>query len=63
MKENNDARLSEEEEEAFFRSFMQKVAAEEGRRALEENERLKADPNFTVPETLWQKAMEVIGGD
>lgn len=38
------------------------MAVEEGRRAIEENEHLKADPNFAVPESLHQKAMEILEG-
>lgn len=57
-----DLRELEQQEEEFFREAMQHYAAEEGRRAIEENERLKADPDFEVPASLYKKAMELLGG-
>lgn len=55
-------RCHEDLEEEIFRDMMQEVAAEEGRRAIEENERLKNDPSFAVPESLHKKAMDLLGG-
>lgn len=52
--------VSEKQEESFFYEAMQFVAAEEGRKAIEENERLKNDPDFVVPETLKQKLIEIL---
>ena len=51
-----------EYKEENFAELMRAYAAEEGKRLLEENERLKADPNFVVPESLHQKCMEILGG-
>lgn len=52
----------EEYEEEVFCEVMDYVAAEEGRRAIEENERLKNDPNFTVPEETHKKMLDLLGG-
>ena len=52
----------EKMEEDFFRKAMQHVVAEEGRWAIEENERLKADPNFVVPEETYKKMLDLLGG-
>lgn len=52
----------EDVEEEAFAEMMQRMAAEQGAQALAENERLKNDPNFTVPETLHKKCMELLGG-
>ena len=48
--------------EENFAELMQAYAAEEDKRLIEENERLKNDPNFTVPEDLHRKCMEMILG-
>lgn len=55
-------RLLVDLEEVIFGEMMQEVAAEEGRRAIEENERLKNDPNFVVPEETHKRMMEIIMG-
>lgn len=55
-------RCTEDLEEEIFRDAMQHMAAEEGARLIEENERLKNDPNFVVPEHVYQKGMEILGG-
>ena len=52
--------LLERLEETVFALMMDEVAKEEGRRALEENERLKADECFVVPETTYRKALATI---
>lgn len=55
-------RLLVDLEEEIFREMMQEVAAEEGWRLIEENERLKADPNFVVPEETHKRMMDLIMG-
>ena len=52
--------LLERLEETVFALMMDEVAKEEGRKALEENERLKADECFVVPETTHRKALATI---
>lgn len=52
--------LLERLEETVFALMMDEVAKEEGRKALEENERLKADECFVVPETTYRKALATI---
>lgn len=42
-------KLQEQYEDALFALLMEEFAAEEGKSALEENERLKCDPAFDVP--------------
>lgn len=43
-----------------FAQMMEKVAREEGRKALEENERLKKDEIFVVPESTYRKCLAII---
>lgn len=57
--DRND-RLYSEYEDALFALLMDKVAQEEGARLLEENERLKDDPDAAVPPELDQKTLETI---
>lgn len=47
-------------EEELFTLMMKEVAAEEGRRAIEENARLKANPNFIVPEATHRRCLDII---
>lgn len=54
--------LEELVEDTAFREMIHQMASEEGRRMIEENERLKADPEFVVPESLHKKCMEILGG-
>lgn len=49
-------------EDAVLRELMQEFAAEEGRRAIDENERLKVDPDFVVPEETHKKMLDLLGG-
>lgn len=57
---NKDDRLRENYEEALFAILMDKVAQEQGTQLLEENERLKDDPDAAVPPELDQKSLETI---
>lgn len=52
--------LQEEYEDALFALLMYDVAELEGRRAEEENERLRNDPNARVPEDLDRKCLQLI---
>lgn len=52
--------LLEQLEETVFALMMEDVAKEEGRKALEENERLKADESAAVPETVYRKGLATI---
>lgn len=45
----NHERLTEQYEDALFALLMDSVAEEEGKKAIELNERLKADPEAEVP--------------
>lgn len=53
-------RLYENYENALFSLLMDQVAQEEGVRLLEENERLRNDPNAAVPEELDRRSRETI---
>ena len=53
-------KTTEDLEDEIFREAMQEVAAEEGRRAIEENERLKADPELAMPEETHKRMMEFL---
>lgn len=50
----------EKYEDALFALLMYDVAELEGRRAEEENERLRNDPNARVPEDLDRKCLQLI---
>lgn len=52
--------LLEQLEETVFALMMEEVAKIEGRKALEESERLKNDESFAVPETTYRKGLDTI---
>lgn len=52
--------LLERLEETVFALMMEEVISVEGRKALEENERLKADKSFVVPEETYRKGLDTI---
>ena len=52
--------LLEQLEETVFALMMEEVVRVEGRKALEENERLKADESFVVPEETYRKGLYTI---
>lgn len=58
MSQNND--LMEQYEDAMFAILMDHVAQAEGQRALEENQRLKEDPNATVPDSVQKQCKKCI---
>ena len=47
-------------EEILFEQLLKQMVEEEGKRLLEENERLKADPSAAVPEEVNQRMIELI---
>lgn len=53
-------KLIEQYEDALFSLLMDEFAEEEGKAALKENERLRADPNFVVPKELQQRCRRTI---
>ena len=56
----NHERLTEQYEDALFALLMVSVAEEEGKQALELNERLKADPAAEVPESARRRCEATI---
>lgn len=52
--------LLENYEDALFSLFMERVAEEEGKRLLEENERLKHNPDAAVPKELDERCHKTI---
>lgn len=53
-------KLQEQYEDALFALLMEEFAAEEGKSALEENERLKRDLAFDVPPDVRQRCLKTI---
>lgn len=53
--------LREQYEDALFAIMMDDVAISEGKKALEENERLKNDPTAEVPEEVSKRCQRTIG--
>lgn len=49
-----------EREDKAFSELMQALAAHEGQLAIEENERLKADPAADVPKSMHDKAAKLL---
>ena len=58
MSQNND--LMEQYEDAMFAILMDHVAQAEGQWALEENQRLKEDPNAAVPDSVQKRCKKCI---
>ena len=52
--------LEEQYEDALFALLMDRVAISEGQKAIEENERLKSDPNAAVPLSAQRKCVQTI---
>lgn len=52
--------LQERYEDALFALMMDEVATSEGKKALEENERLKNDPDAAVPEEVSRRCRKTI---
>ena len=53
-------KLYEQYEDAVFALLMDKVAEENGKKLLQQNEELLADPNTAVPETLSKRCLRTI---
>lgn len=53
-------RIIEQYEDALFSLLMDEFAENEGQEALKENERLKADPTFEVPQELHDRCIRTI---
>ncbi len=60
MKPDRNSELIENYTEALFALAMNDIMIEEGEYWEKENERLKSDPDFMVPETLSQRCMRAI---
>ena len=58
MKSRKD--LMEQYEDAIFAVMMDKIMTEEGAELLRENERLKADPDFVIPEEVDRRSLKTI---
>lgn len=52
--------LEEQYEEALFALLMDEFAVEEGKKSLQENETLKADPQAAVPEATQRRCLKTI---
>lgn len=52
--------LQEQYEDSLFALLMDEIAKVEGERLLEENERLKQDPNAAVPEAVMRRCRKTI---
>jgi len=55
-----EEKLREEYEDAYLALLMSEVAKAKGAELLKENERLKADPDFEVPESVTKRSMTTI---
>jgi len=55
-----EEKLREEYEDAYLALLMSEVAKAKGAELLKENERLKADPDFEVPESVTERSMATI---
>lgn len=53
-------RLQEQYEDALFALLMDDLAVEEGKRAYEENEKLKKDPQFEIPIESQKRCLQTI---
>lgn len=53
-------KLYEQYEDAVFALLMDKVAEENGKKLLQQNEELLADPYAAVPETLSKRCLRTI---
>lgn len=57
---NKQEQLRERYEDIVFAMMMDELASEQGRAALEENERLQNDPGAAVPEEIDRRCMQTI---
>ena len=57
---NEDERLYEQYEDAFFALLMNRVAEANGKELMQKNEELLADPNAAIPESLNKRCLHMI---
>ena len=57
---NEDERLYEQYEDAFFALLMNRVTEANGKELMQKNEELLADPNAAVPESLSKRCLHTI---
>ena len=57
---NEEERLYEQYEDAFFALLMNRVAEANGKELMQKNEELLADPNAAVPESLSKRCLHTI---
>lgn len=57
---NRQEELQDRYEDALFALLMDKIAAAEGKEALEEIERLKNDPDAAIPEDVDKRCLQTI---
>ena len=57
---NEDERLYEQYEDAFFALLMNRVAEANGKELMQKNEELLADPDAAVPDRLNKRCMHTI---
>ena len=57
---NEDERLYEQYEDAFFALLMNRVAEANGKELMQNNKELLADPNAAVPESLSKRCLHTI---
>ena len=57
---NEDERLYEQYEDAFFALVMNRVAEANGKELIQKNEELLTDPNAAVPESLSKRCLHTI---
>ena len=57
---NEDERLYEQYEDAFFALLMNRVAEANGKELMQKNEELLADPNAAIPESLNKRSLQIL---
>lgn len=57
---NRREQLQDRYEDALFALLMDEIATKEGKKAIEENERLKNDPSAAVPEDVDKRCLQTI---
>lgn len=57
---NRREQLQDRYEDALFALLMDEIATKEGKKAIEENERLKNDPSAAIPEDVDQRCLQTI---
>lgn len=60
IKMNRRELLQDQYEDALFALLMDEIATKEGKRAIEENERLKNDPSAAIPEDVDRRCLQTI---